>query len=77
MKYYQEIQPTATYADDKKRKFYFLGWQGHDLKGYGRVVTVEEDGEGFDENGEWGKIGEVFASWEYVHKSKIKPLDEN
>ncbi len=75
MKFGDEIQPTAKYADSKKRKFIFMSWMGGDLKDYARVATIQENGEGFDEQGEWKKdIGLVLKEDSFIHKNNIKPL---
>ena len=73
LKFGDEIQPTSTYADDKKRKFIFMSWMGGELAGYARVATVFENGEGFDDQGKWVKdFGLVLQCDTFVHKKNIK-----
>ena len=74
LKFGDEIEPVASYADDKKRKFIFMSWMGNTLAGYARVATVLCEGEGFDEQGIWIKnFGLVLQCDSFVHRSKIKP----
>lgn len=73
IKFGDEIEPVASYADGKKRKFVFMSWMGNNLAGYARVATVLCEGEGFDEQGIWGKnFGLVLQEDSFVHRSRIK-----
>ena len=75
MKFGDEIEPVASYADSKKRRFIFMSWMGNDLAGHARVATVFENGEGYDEQGKWVKgLGIVLEHDTFVHKSKIKKM---